>query len=294
MSSSTLPVDRDYDESLIGKPSQEEKESLEASAQIIAALVRAGAYSADLSGIYCLGCRFSSRSSPSHMEGVSFDNSFLRRANFAGAFLSSSSFHNASLILTRFLYTDLHGAKFTSDTGVAANVSASELAGDISYSFYGSNFACSNLSESDFTGTPLLGLIYNNPVSGGWVHHEFYGANLGGTKFDNSTVVIALPENLATKARGSSALMLPDQLTQSTLSAKYLIWEANWGNSTQGNKSIPREYWNDVRYALTSMNAAQNFRTSNLPRPLRQWANQNEALIAKPINGYDCKDPKYE
>ncbi len=101
------------DEIGLGARPASDLEPLQATANAIALLVRAGAHISDLSEIYCVSCLFSSASDPSNLSSTNLDRSYLRRANFTSANLEKSSFDSADLIWTDFTGANLRGAKLT-------------------------------------------------------------------------------------------------------------------------------------------------------------------------------------
>jgi len=308
MNKPTRPVDPSYDESMIGIPSQEEKESLEASAELIASFVRAGAYASDLSAIYCVGCKFSTPLTPVRLEGTKFDGAILSRAVFSGAKLSGTSFHNASLLGTRFINADLRNAQITFDVpATPPALLRGDMSGNLAGGSIGGNFACSDLSGANFAGTVLFQVVYNNPIWGG-SNSEFYGANLEGTNFSETQILVLVPDEVVpAPPNGMDFKMLPTDLAPITWSqgsgpgqptkyfnkGSYLAWTLRWWDSGTGPKPIPMPYWPDLRAAMISLYAAKNLDKAKLPKELRSWMDQNKTQIEKPISSYNCSDMSY-
>lgn len=293
-------VDPLFTEVPIGNPTAEERAPLEASAQAVAALVRAGAQASDLSGIYCVECKFSTLDSPSKLPETKFDNSWLRRADFSGANLKMASFQNSDLILANFTSANLESAKLTAEVqlepaGVAAGVHSGQLA-----SAWGANFACSNLSFADFSGRTVFSLIYENPTYGGNMRDEFYNANLEGTKLKKLRILVATPESKTPK--GDSLPFLREELSptnSATFSSiekavayfsegTYSLWIGELAGSEE-LKSLNGPYRRDLYLTFSSIRSARNWEKAELPDPIKSFIALNDSSLAKPFVSYNCK-----
>ncbi len=299
-------VDPSYTEVPIGNPSDEEKASLDASASIIAALVRHGARLDDLSHIYCVECTFSTVQSPARLQGVTFEAAFLRRSDFSGADLTSASFKNADLILTNFTSAKLHSANLIEETyiepwTVTQFLYSRELAGT-----YGANFACSDLSSADLSGRVAFSLVYEDQVYGGNMVDEFYKADLSGTRMRGIRFLVALPEEIVPPVVAGTPQLLPQSLSPTTSmmstrtgdsvtyfgKAKYVVWEDTFGTPSMTIKPIDGPYRRDWHIALSSMMAGKNLAEAELPEPLKKFISENAGFLGKPYRSFDCKGGK--
>jgi uncharacterized protein YjbI with pentapeptide repeats len=299
-------VDSAYTEVPIGNPSAEDKAPLEASASIIAALIRNGAKVDDLSGIYCVECKLSSFEKPAKLSGVNFDRAFLRRADFSGADLKSSSFNNADLILANFTSANLHAANLSEDLPVESwTVSKIVYSGELAGT-YGANFACSDLSSADLGGRITFGLIFGDQVYGGNMLDEFYQADLKDTRMRGIRFLVALPEEAVPATTPGAVQPLPPNLspTSSTLStrigdavtyygkAKYVVWEDRFDTPNMGIRPMDGPYRRDWHIALSSLMAAKDLADAELPEPLKNFLLQNAGSLTKPYRSFDCKGGK--
>lgn len=300
-------VDPSYTEVPIGNPSPEEREPLQSSAAAMAALIRAGARTDDLSSIYCVECKLSDLKTPSHLAHVNFDTSYLRRADFTGADLTSASFHNADLILTNFTGSNLRLANFTADAPLEPwTVAAAVYSGDLA-SAWGANFACSDLSYADFSGDVMFSLIYQNPTYGGNMRDELYKADLRGTKLRTARVLVAVPDSLTGSAhqRGGPTLM-PAELSPTTSGVfspvgepvryfgglKYSLWIGDLDGADQRIRAMPNEYRRDLVITMSSFVASSHFVEADLPDSIRSFVTENSEKLKKPFLSYDCKGGK--
>ncbi len=260
----------------IGDPPPEERAPLEASAQVMASLVRAGARVDDLSGVYCVECKFSTFKRPAALHGVNFENAFLRRADFSGADLSFASFHNADLILADFTSANLESANLTEDTALQPwSVTAALYSGEMA-NLWGANFACSNLSYADFAGRIAFSLVYENPVYGGNMHDEFYNADLHGTKLRAMRFMVAIPEALVPLPKPGTIVNIPPSFAPTSVTVatpadisvnyfggpKYVIWYGEQLDGTgQRIKPLPSPYRRDLVISLSSFALGDHFKS---------------------------------
>jgi uncharacterized protein YjbI with pentapeptide repeats len=161
---------------------------LKATAQSIVALLRKGARTNDLSGVY-FGL---SDLAGLDLSGISFDDAILAGSDFTGASLVGDSFNGADLDGTRFIRADLRKSKFTLSDGRGRfgphrNYIESQMDRWQMKDFMLSmpDFSCSDLRNADFKGQPLFVILaddYRGPGPRGFVSQAptFTGANLGG------------------------------------------------------------------------------------------------------------------
>jgi uncharacterized protein YjbI with pentapeptide repeats len=136
---------------------------LRGTAQAMVALLRKGARSDDMTGIY-LG---RSDLSGIDLSRVSFDDSILSFSDFSNATLRGTSFNGTNLEGTRFISADLRDSKFIlsgKNLGVTRwDYVELQLArvdkGQVSVSM--PDFSCSNLENADFSGASLFELVSN-------------------------------------------------------------------------------------------------------------------------------------
>ena len=294
-------VGSSYSEVPIGNPPLDERAPLDSSAAAIAALVRAGGRVDDLSLTYCVECKFSTLASPSHLANVSFENAFLRRADFSGADLHSSSFHNADLILTNFTSANLESADFSEDAPLESWTEAAAVYSGNLASSWGATFACSDLSKTNFGGRTIVTLIYEDPVYGGASHDEFYKANLDGAKLGKVSALIAIPAQMMSSV-GTPGSILPKEFSPIDGVAsptgnqvdyfdkgKYALWQSDLNS---GIKQLPNPYRRDLVVAMSSLAAASHVESAELPDGLRSFIAENAGIISKPFVSFDCKGGK--
>jgi|GEM_PF-6762043 len=292
-------VDPKYTEVPIGNPSPSEMAPLEISARMIAGFIRAGAKINDLSNIYCAKCVFSSLEKPANLAGVSFEQAILRRSDFSGAQLESASFHNADLVLTNFLGSNLSNSKLTADTTMEPwSISAAVYSGEM-WSSYGAIFACSNLSNADLSGRMIFTLIYENDTYGGNMRDEFYNADLSGTKMSKIQYSIGVPANKLDSKATSSFFPLDLSPTDSSNFSKLtdpihyfketsLVIFTNFGNLSDKFKPIPNPYEQDLLISMSSLASARNLSKAELPQGIRQFIDDNSQKLQKPFISYNC------
>lgn len=125
---------------------QDELRPLEGMSRIVAALVRAGAYSSDFSSVSCVSCDLSHAS----LAGVHFTGAYLPGANFVFSNLARASFRGAYLGRANFNRSDLQGADLR-DTVVElddSSVPSVELP----------SLECADLRSANLSGLVLLWL----------------------------------------------------------------------------------------------------------------------------------------
>ena len=177
------------DEVGVGNASADDLLPLHATAQIITALARHGAYASDLSRIYCVECNFASKETRVNLPNADFNHAYLRQATFRKSNLEGSSFDGADLILTDFIGANLQRARFTNpmleNPPIQAIVTEKVL-----WAAQGPHFACADLRNADFTNAVLFGFYESDVVNDGY-YAQFYGANLAGANFQKFQIFFA-------------------------------------------------------------------------------------------------------
>lgn len=155
------------------------------------ALIRKGALSHDLSGVY-LGA---SDLRGLDLSGINFDDGILVGTNFTEATLVGDSFIGANLAGTKFIRADLRNAKFTSSEEMGRfgrhrdyidrQMRGWPATGPIKYGLGMPKFDCSDLRGADFKGHTLFFMTVDHfrwpaPAMLNYAP-EFRGANLKGT-----------------------------------------------------------------------------------------------------------------
>ncbi len=295
------PTGAGFSEVPIGNPDDRTRQSLEASASAIAALIRAGAYVQDLSQTYCVECVFSSKEKPARLQSVNFDASFLRRARFDNAQLTGASFRNAALIGTFFNSANLAGALLTADIPATPWQQFSAMSSGTTMALYGANFSCANLNSADFSGRATFIILYNNPVYG--VFGDSFGeSNLSGAKFDNIQMIVGFPRRVIDDAGGAEKLNFrkvfavvtgqwsgPSDPVPSIKGADdYYLYTFTTGESFRIEDDLDlKSYW-DLILQLRNLNGARNFDRAILPKGLRDFIDKNKTLISVSLGKPQC------
>lgn len=307
-----FPSGEGYSEVPIGKLSDEEREPLEATASIMAALIRVGAKVTDLSQVYCVGCKLGRDDTVVDLSHANFDGAFLRFADFTDADLSGASFHNADLILTRFTNANLRGAKLTADVPALPWAELAAFAANNLLAMHGASFACADLSEADFTGRPIFVFIYKNPVIGS-NSDNFTGANLRRTKLTGFQFILGIPANLIKdlkspnpyeiqkifpvtwgQAGGPSQTVGSVEDSQSGVGKQYVLWNVATGEDFQFTGSFDsRDFW-DVILTLRDLRRARNLFEAEMPEGLKSFLQRNEKLLLVPLGDPGCKPQPHQ
>ncbi len=285
----------------IGNPPDEERDALLASARALAALVRAGAYAADLSQIYCVECVFSSADKPAQLADTNFDTAFLSRAHFERADLTRSSFNNADLGLTYFTNANLTEAKLTQDVGITPWGVVEAEAANTTLALPGALFTCANLTNADFSGRTIFTVLYSDPVIGAQGDH-FMGADLTGAKLDSFQLLLGFPEELF--AAKDDKLFDPfsyfpikavqwsgpfDPLPSFAKASKYRLYNVSTGSNFQFSASFDSAtYWDWVLH-MRDLYGARNLDKAVLAPGFRAHYMQNLALYGVRLGTANCE-----
>jgi len=251
-------------------------------AAAIAAMVRLGVRITDLSGIYCVGCKFGGVS----LNGVRFNNADLYLADFSNAGLQGASFDGADLEGSRFVAADLRQARLTHSTidrldrteETYVTRRFQKLSGQpvpiIEVS--GPNFNCADLRGAVFSGQPIFAFVstkavihrarFDTPAL--WVKHTtFVKADLQGADFSGVGFFGAGPESATP----------PFPVRSKQLRSDYpgvAFFEGELSNDSPGATFDPSYGVNlDV---LRGSLAATNWTKAILPRPLQEWLKANQ------------------
>jgi uncharacterized protein YjbI with pentapeptide repeats len=281
------------DEVWLGKLSRAERAPLTATAAIIAALIRGGAHTENLSGLYCVSCDFSAEASTVDLSGCNFDRSYLRDASFRKVKLQRASFDASYLMRTDFTNADLREAKLTGPPLLDPPVQAI-LVRKALYGIYGPIFESADLSGADFTGSALFG-FYWTEIHGVGYFPQFSGANLRGANLRSFRLFTAVPRRMRTEDPGARAV--PDAVLPFKFEAvgswnipvkgwteeDYLIRTYQVGEGFELTGEIPRGMWLSVEAGLKSLLSAKNLSEAQMPDGLRHILNEISAAPPRPI-----------
>ncbi|MBZ5719199.1 MAG: pentapeptide repeat-containing protein [Acidobacteriia bacterium] len=307
MVNNRMPSGPGFTEVPIGKLSDEESAPLEATASMMAALIRAGARVPDLSQVYCVDCNFGVEGKPLDLAHSNFDGAFLSRAHFDGANLSGSSFHNADLVQTWFTGANLRGAKLTSDVTILPWQEMAGIEGDNLLLMSGANFSCADLTQADFTGRPIFTFIYHNPVFNTAQHDNFSKAMLTKTKLTGFQFLLGIPEEFVPTSKTSKffdiSSVFPTTMAQSggpsqTITAvggkKYLVWSVATNQDFKFTGPIDTKAFWDVVLAFRQLHAARDLWNADMPSGLRDFLKNNETLFSPVLGDPGCKNEDNE
>ncbi|HUZ47593.1 MAG TPA: pentapeptide repeat-containing protein [Terriglobia bacterium] len=292
-----LLFEKGNDEARIGKLNAAQLGPLRATAAMVAALIRDGAYVKDLSRIYCVSCDFSPKNRRIDLSGSKFDNSYLRRAIFRNAKLENASFDGAYLTRTDFTNADLRNADFTSpplaDPPIQAILVRKALSGA-----EGPIFECADLSGADFTGSVLFGFYWTDIYGAGYFP-RFYGANLRGADLESFKVFTAVPQRLPGTHGGMTVVNDPlhlkfaqaggyNILVRGWQENDYMIRTYEIGKNFKFDRPIPRKMWPSIYIGLNSLASAKNFSAARMPEGLRHFIEANKAAFSHPAIYTTC------
>jgi uncharacterized protein YjbI with pentapeptide repeats len=166
----------------------------EALGNAIAALVRRGVWTDDLSGIYCVQCDFGGVT----LAGVNFNDAILAYSDFSEADLQNASFDHADLESALFVRADLRDASLTflPDPRPGKERDSYFQSAQDPHFFEGPNFSCADLRGANFAGHPVFPLV--SPAIADRVLVEgpkFTAADLAGANFTGSHIFGLLTED---------------------------------------------------------------------------------------------------
>jgi uncharacterized protein YjbI with pentapeptide repeats len=246
-----------------------QKNALRAAAKGIAILITKRTGIRDFSNIYCENCDFSLSDASSDLTGADFTGAFLDHANFPGATLSGANFHNAALQGTNFRRATLRGANFS---GTPSSDYVLTFLFENQERPEGPNFACSDLTGADFSGSLFFGVIESHDpkelVAG---YPELTQADL--TNADLSKIGFyalrlrdskpaAVPFTSAQRSLETYRLKMP----YGTYGLLELSPTADWTFSATSGPFL-----NSWRYLLSKLRSAKNVNTAALPSGFRNF-----------------------
>jgi len=176
--------------------------------ETIVLLIRRGARTSNLTGIYCVQCNFEEVD----LSGVDFSGAILNGASFRKATLVGSSFEHAVLLETDFQSADLRQAKFTLAPQNAPGFATLSIDAQ-GETIWGPDFTCSNLEDADFSRQPLFAFIEEAPnflPPGQFFTAQFSYANLRRADFRAMGVYGAISSGQQENPR-RSALQLREE-----------------------------------------------------------------------------------
>ena len=290
-----------YTEVPIGKLSAEELAPLDTTANIMAALVRAGAKNLDFSQTYCVECKFGRDDKSVDLPRTKFDGAFLRRADFRNADLSGSSFHDADLVETWFTSANLRGAKLTEDVFATPWQEIAAVNGNDLLLMYGASFACADLYDADFSGRPIFTFVYNDPALRAVQHDDFRKANLRKTKLMGFQFLLAVPVELVNKSTDSLPFDIhkifsvesglgagPSVAIRAGSSKGYVVWTvATSADFRFTGKLDTKAFW-DVVLAFRQLYGARNLMEADMPVGMKDFIQANEKLFSPTLGDPGC------
>jgi len=254
---------------------------LQATAEGIVALLRKGARTTDLTGIYI------GRSDLTGMDlsGISFDDTILAWSDFTEASLVGASFNGTDLEETKFVRADLRNSKFTFSgkrgrSGVRWDYVERQMSRSPTDQVQVDmpDFSCSDLRNADFTGHSLFGVAANDipELSVDFRGPNFRRANLGGADLSNIQVFGLADENdhRFPFYTVSGSGFLPEE-------AKYVrhTYRIDPDAPLAPGFSDFSTTLNYISYAL----ADSNWRAAQLPKAVREWLDQKPPPENQPV-----------
>ena len=179
------------------------------------------------------------------------------------------------------------------------------IAGNDLIGMFGANFACSDLSNADFTGRVIFSFVYNNPVISGSQDDIFSKANLRGTKLTGFQFLLSVPSDLAERLKpkvpNSSINILkifpvtaqqwagPSQPVHAYGGKNYPIWAVATNASFRFTGEIdPKAFW-DLILAFRQLHNARNLDEADMPIGLRAFLKSNDKLFSPVLGDPGCK-----
>lgn len=200
-------------------------------AQAIGSLVSIGASVRDFSGIYCADCDFAGKD----LRGANFDGALLMRADFSGANLDGASFDRADLEGTRFRKASIRKARLTqsrpSRVGRFSTQYGWDRLSDDLVSVGMPDFNCADLTDSDFTGRILFGLVRTNADLIYWANFDpssFMYAKLDGARLEEIGV-FGVDESSRPTLPFTSSSMASSGVHESWEGKNYWAYSADMG-----------------------------------------------------------------
>lgn len=267
--------------------------TLTALERTMAGLMRKGAATHNMSGVYLEGANLSNLD----LTGTNFDDAILRTANFENAMLTGASFIGADIEAAHFARADLRLAQFRYFTGTVASDAHNNF---VEFEFTRADwqflktkqpqavgvvqpdFSCADLRGADFSGSYLVGM--GQDLTGVFVNGAamFEGADLAGANFDDIVVYSLVPG--APKAM--PALPLPVTVTASTpMLGKYVFVQALFGprDATSGDAKGYESALGELQESFDGTNWAK----AKLPPEFAKWLAENKpdstsSLTCKP------------
>jgi uncharacterized protein YjbI with pentapeptide repeats len=308
-------TDPGNDETSLGQTSADDMASLRATAMAIAAMVRNGARTKDLSYIYCVACDFTGKTwdlmDPNfskvadfahwgaketlELSGTDFDGAILKHSNFIGADLHDASFDGADLIQVNFAGADLSGAKLT-DYRQGDYLMASMVTTGYAFQAPLPDFTCADLSRADFTGAVFLGIFGDG--SNNAVYPILYRANLANAKLGKIRIfTVEIPTKYEPMPSFLPDTSLFKGFSQSgsyadinrNSSRKPVSVDEFWGSpSLRIREPVPQEDWMSLRLVFSELASARNLDQSDLPQGLKDFMSRNQKNLSNPNHPTPC------
>jgi uncharacterized protein YjbI with pentapeptide repeats len=260
---------------------------LQGTAQAIVALLRKGARTDDLRGIY-IG---RSDLTGIDLSGTRFDDAILAWSDFSDASLAGDSFDGADLEQTKFVHSDLRGAKLTLSgdrglLGVRWDYVERQMyrspSGQVQV--WMPDFSCSDLRNADFTGHPLFAINANDIPDLQFVYFpaSFYGANVKGADLHEIQVfgTVSDDDHRSPIRTISGSGSRPGD-AKYTRSVYKIDPDAPLTPGFEQFSSALRQ----VSYAFSG----SNWRDASLPKSLREWLDQNSPESMPRGSGNQCE-----
>jgi uncharacterized protein YjbI with pentapeptide repeats len=248
-----------------GEPNR--AEAIRASARAIAIFIRKGTAERDFSEIDCTDCDLSSPDSLQlDLSEANFRRAVLTNARFSGTKLTRSSFANADLSNTDFEGADLQHASFTGTRDESFVVRQFIITGRRPDP---PNFACSNATNADFSGTLFFGVIESpDPAERIAGFPNFFKTDLSGAEL-SQVGIYALTLKKSKSIAPFDKTKINTYNTRAAASPYGTMQIAESADWEFVPASAPfRRSW---QYLLTNLQSATNPDKAYLPVPLKGY-----------------------
>jgi uncharacterized protein YjbI with pentapeptide repeats len=305
-----------FDETHILPNSEAQFGPLRATALAIVTLIRHGARTKDLSGIYCVDCDFTGidweminpnfakvadfadadPASVLDLSGVDFDRALLKRANLIGVNLRGASFDGADLLMAKFAGADLSGAKLTDFQSRLYPLEQMQLSGDLLLSL--PDFTCANLSHADFTKS-ILFAIYSSGENGFYAGYPtLHKANLAHANLGQVYVMTVRPVEQGYNPSPPEAFnqqLFKDYgmsggttIVTSSPGTTHEVMNYLTGPDFALKEPFRPEFSLGTQIVFSNLYAARNVYQTNLPEGLKAFMQQNQKHLANAPNPTPC------
>ncbi len=165
------------------------------------------------------------------------------------------------------------------------------------------NFACSDLSDSDFTGSLLFGVYRNPPSAASGVDHNgpstftaafpiLYNANLANAKLSGIRIFTAIPVVPTFKSTNNLPMNQSLQPFDGVGLGSHSILEINWfkqpnlitviapGGNFRLKEPVQSDDWPSLSLALANLASARNLDKSDLSPAIKEFINKKRQYLS--------------